>query len=323
MEYYGNLNVSPYAQMNCLSHHGIKGQKWGVQMGPPYPLGQGDHSKAEEKAKSSKGSGSIETVGGVKKKTSIIDAVKKARADSKKEKEKRERAEKAALTKRRNVTLKRLRSEGKGFDGDDDPEFLDSLYKKYVEKDKATNIERAKASMRDSGYSDEEINSRLSKMYEDYDPSKSNSSSQNSNSFSEREQAKRTAIEKGDAKGISQFASEMSTDDIDNATKRIKSMQALNSYIPPDRTALDKVENFMNAVERGRKVAEIGINTYNTAAKVHNSLSQGSKWKTIGDKNKGISDEASKVLKDTLKKSGISEENAKSILEAAKKQLNN
>jgi hypothetical protein len=43
----------------------------------------------------------------------------------------------------------------------------------------------------------------------------------------------------------------------------------------------------------------------------------------LGDKQKGISDDAAKVLKDTLKKSGISEENAKSILEAAKKQLNN
>lgn len=35
MEYYGNLNVSPYAQ---LYHHGVIGQKWGVKNGPPYPL---------------------------------------------------------------------------------------------------------------------------------------------------------------------------------------------------------------------------------------------------------------------------------------------
>jgi hypothetical protein len=40
-EYSCNLDL------NYLSHHGIKGQKWGVKMGPPYPLGQGDHSKAE------------------------------------------------------------------------------------------------------------------------------------------------------------------------------------------------------------------------------------------------------------------------------------
>lgn len=34
-----------------LRHHGILGQKWGVKNGPPYPLGGGDYSEAEKKAK--------------------------------------------------------------------------------------------------------------------------------------------------------------------------------------------------------------------------------------------------------------------------------
>lgn len=34
-EYYG----APNDYRNYLSHHGIKGQKWGVMHGPPYPLG--------------------------------------------------------------------------------------------------------------------------------------------------------------------------------------------------------------------------------------------------------------------------------------------
>ena len=33
-----------------LEHHGILGQKWGRQMGPPYPLDASDHSAAEKKA---------------------------------------------------------------------------------------------------------------------------------------------------------------------------------------------------------------------------------------------------------------------------------
>lgn len=33
-----------------LEHHGIKGQKWGVRNGPPYPLKEGSHSSAEKKA---------------------------------------------------------------------------------------------------------------------------------------------------------------------------------------------------------------------------------------------------------------------------------
>ena len=35
---------------NLLRHHGIKGQKWGVRNGPPYPLGVSDHSASERKA---------------------------------------------------------------------------------------------------------------------------------------------------------------------------------------------------------------------------------------------------------------------------------
>lgn len=38
-----------------LEHHGIKGQKWGVRNGPPYPLDYEDHN-ASEKSKNSKGS---------------------------------------------------------------------------------------------------------------------------------------------------------------------------------------------------------------------------------------------------------------------------
>lgn len=36
-----------------LYHHGIKGQKWGVRNGPPYPLKESAYSSAEKKAKSS------------------------------------------------------------------------------------------------------------------------------------------------------------------------------------------------------------------------------------------------------------------------------
>ena len=38
---------SKYIPDKALSHHGIEGQKWGVENGPPYPLDYYDHSSAE------------------------------------------------------------------------------------------------------------------------------------------------------------------------------------------------------------------------------------------------------------------------------------
>lgn len=44
-------NIYIVGDKDFLMHHGIKGQKWGVENGPPYPLDpQKDYSKAEQKA---------------------------------------------------------------------------------------------------------------------------------------------------------------------------------------------------------------------------------------------------------------------------------
>ena len=39
---------------NNLSHHGIRGMKWGKRNGPPYPLTQSSKSQAERKASTGK-----------------------------------------------------------------------------------------------------------------------------------------------------------------------------------------------------------------------------------------------------------------------------
>lgn len=41
--------MEPIVIGGVLYHHGILGQRWGRQNGPPYPLGEGDHSSAEKK----------------------------------------------------------------------------------------------------------------------------------------------------------------------------------------------------------------------------------------------------------------------------------
>lgn len=40
----------PTYKYDYLMHHGILGMQWGVQNGPPYPLGSDDHSAKEKKA---------------------------------------------------------------------------------------------------------------------------------------------------------------------------------------------------------------------------------------------------------------------------------
>lgn len=39
-----------YTEYDYLAHHGIRGQKWGVKNGPPYPLSGGDYTRTEWKA---------------------------------------------------------------------------------------------------------------------------------------------------------------------------------------------------------------------------------------------------------------------------------
>lgn len=41
--------MNDYRYFNEIYHHGIKGQKWGVRNGPPYPLKPSDHSQEERK----------------------------------------------------------------------------------------------------------------------------------------------------------------------------------------------------------------------------------------------------------------------------------
>lgn len=165
MEFYGNLNISPYAQMTYLAHHGILGMKHGVRNGPPYPLGSGAHSSSETRAAksagisvgSSSGKGSIDNVKSGKK-VGFFEkqkAKKQAKAD---EEEKKRKVEEAATNKRRSDTLKRLRSEGTA--------------KQYErEQEKANAIARGDARTLYTKYASEmttdeinRVNDRISKM---------------------------------------------------------------------------------------------------------------------------------------------------------------
>lgn len=44
-----NFIYQPSEDSDFLMHHGIKGQKWGIENGPPYPLSRRDYSALEKK----------------------------------------------------------------------------------------------------------------------------------------------------------------------------------------------------------------------------------------------------------------------------------
>lgn len=64
--YYGG-KATEIKHSGWIAHHGILGMRWGKKNGPPYPLGEGDHSASEKKAGWKKsldgGSGSDNTGG--------------------------------------------------------------------------------------------------------------------------------------------------------------------------------------------------------------------------------------------------------------------
>lgn len=96
-----------------IAHHGILGMRWGKKNGPPYPLGVGDHSKAEKNAAEkagvkvgkSSGKGSIDSV---EPKKNIIEKAVDAYKDDKKKKQRAENLQKAreAAAKKREEAKK-------------------------------------------------------------------------------------------------------------------------------------------------------------------------------------------------------------------------
>lgn len=113
-----------------LYHHGILGQKWGRKMGPPYPLGAGDHSASEKKEgyKKSLGGGRNESLYDRKdkkassSKTESKVVMKRKGSDAKSyEKFNNSKEAKAAKKKAYDRTLEYFKEK--------DPEYLEKITK--------------------------------------------------------------------------------------------------------------------------------------------------------------------------------------------------
>lgn len=83
--------MSGYNVENFLAHHGIEGQKWGKQNGPPYPLSRQQLSEAEKKK-----TGLSESA---KEKYGLNKKNKAPKADVKKQEQAPKEPPKAAITK--------------------------------------------------------------------------------------------------------------------------------------------------------------------------------------------------------------------------------
>lgn len=90
--------MNDYRYLNEIYHHGVKGQRWGVRNGPPYPLKPADHSQEERKQNWAR---SLTTESDVVKRrvareAEILKSKSKSARDNFKEKKEKKQAEKQA-----------------------------------------------------------------------------------------------------------------------------------------------------------------------------------------------------------------------------------
>lgn len=115
-----------------LEHHGILGQKWGKQNGPPYPLGRDEHSAEEKKLNKFTPSGVIARYK-ERKEAKRKAAEKAARVQKMKEGKERKAAERKAAEEHENAKQKALKSGN----AEEVAKFKDEL--SYAELNEAVN----------------------------------------------------------------------------------------------------------------------------------------------------------------------------------------
>ena len=97
------------------------------------------------------------------------------------------------------------------------------------------------------------------------------------------EAEKQEALNSGDPNKIKKFQNELTNEELRAATDRIRLTETLNDQSAATvKSGMDKAESIMNKVSKVRDMAEKGINTWNTAAKIHNSfVDEDEKWPVV------------------------------------------
>lgn len=100
----------------------------------------------------------------------------------------------------------------------------------------------------------------------------------------EFEAGKKKALQSGTATEILKYKGHLTNNELDTAIKRLDFETTLSNLSAKEvKTGFDKAEDFMNKVDRARKMTDKGIDAYNTTARIMNAFSDTS-WPIIQDK---------------------------------------
>lgn len=88
----------------------------------------------------------------------------------------------------------------------------------------------------------------------------------------QHEAAKKKAIADGDAKTIKKYFSEYTTEELNDAVKRIDNLQKINQAIPKEKTTWDAIDSASKKLDKVSNAAASGIKAYNNYAKIMNAL---------------------------------------------------
>lgn len=110
------------------------------------------------------------------------------------------------------------------------------------------------------------------------------------------------AIKSGDKEKVKEFATKMTTQQLQDAMNKINLMQALN-YKPPEPTTIEKIDNAMKKVNAVKNWMNTGLEAYDALAKINNTFNKDSKWPRVNHdlKNEKKQEEAQSKLEKAIK----------------------
>lgn len=263
---YSNNDWRSYS----LAHSGRLGMKWHVKNGPPYPLGKSQltgaykrngglsESAAErdgerpgagaiksENGRSSRGLGSRYPLSreGYRAEFPLASALERKKKDG----------DETAKTEKRTSLLDKMKAAKAKKEADRAADKVvkdEAAAKAKKDADRLANLEKARAQKAEK--------KRLAEEYE-----------KEQKAFQDRAQK---AIDEGDKEWAMENFSKLTNKQIDDVIRRADLNQKLDAAGPKEKDGWDKMDEFVKKVGKVRNWVEDGTKTWNTIAKINNSI---------------------------------------------------